>query len=115
MCLPKNGHLECLKYAHENGCPWDEYTCTAAADYGHLEILQYAHDNGCAGSAKYAHLLPRAQTHEPLVRHLIFCLTTGTSRQWYRYHTYLVFCILKEFEKRNIEKISHNFETCNYL
>ena len=18
-----NGHLECLKYAHENGCPWD--------------------------------------------------------------------------------------------
>ena len=19
-----NGHLECLKYAHENGCPWDE-------------------------------------------------------------------------------------------
>ena len=83
----------CLKYTHENGCPWDEYTCTAAADYGHLECLQYAHDNGCAGSAKYAHLLPRAQTHEPLVRHLIFCLTTGTSRQWYRYHTYLVFCI----------------------
>ena len=81
----------CLKYVHESGCPWDEYTCTAAADYGHLECLQYAHDNGCAGSAKYAHLLPRAQTHEPLVRHLIFCLTTGTSRQWY--HTYLVFCI----------------------
>ena len=23
----KNGHLECLKYAHENGCPWDEDTC----------------------------------------------------------------------------------------
>ena len=20
----ENGHLECLKYAHENGCPWDE-------------------------------------------------------------------------------------------
>ena len=19
-----NGHLECLKYAHENGCPWNE-------------------------------------------------------------------------------------------
>ena len=19
-----NGHLECLKYAHEHGCPWDE-------------------------------------------------------------------------------------------
>ena len=20
-------HLECLKYAHENGCPWSEETC----------------------------------------------------------------------------------------
>ena len=20
----ENGHLECLKYAHEHGCPWDE-------------------------------------------------------------------------------------------
>ena len=22
----ENGHLECLKYAHENGCPWNEWT-----------------------------------------------------------------------------------------
>jgi hypothetical protein len=58
------GHLECLKYAHENGCPWDEYTCSKAAENGHLECLKYAHENGCPGSAKYAHLLPRAQTHE---------------------------------------------------
>ena len=21
----KNGYLNCLKYAHENGCPWDKY------------------------------------------------------------------------------------------
>ena len=41
------GHLECLKYAHENGCPWDEDTCEAAANGGHLECLQYAHENGC--------------------------------------------------------------------
>ena len=20
----KGGHLDCLKYAHKNGCPWDE-------------------------------------------------------------------------------------------
>jgi len=26
--------------------------------------LQYAHENGCPGSSEYAHLLPRAQTHE---------------------------------------------------
>ena len=41
----KNGHLECLKYAHENGCPWDGETCYNAAQNGHLECLKYAHEN----------------------------------------------------------------------
>jgi hypothetical protein len=43
----ENGHLECLVYAHENGCPWDKWTCTYAADNGHLECLMYAEENGC--------------------------------------------------------------------
>ena len=43
----KNGHLQCLRYAHENGCPWDEWTCSAAAENGQLECLRYAHENGC--------------------------------------------------------------------
>ena len=42
-----NGHLECLRYLHENGCPWDGWTCIFAAKYGHLYCLQYAHENGC--------------------------------------------------------------------
>jgi len=42
-----NGHLECLKYAHEKGCPWDESTCSWAAQYGQLECLKYAHEKGC--------------------------------------------------------------------
>ena len=41
------GHLECLKYAHENGCPWNEDTCSKAAKNGHFECLKYAHENGC--------------------------------------------------------------------
>ena len=36
-----------LKYAHENGCPWDELTCEWAASNGHLDVLKYAHENGC--------------------------------------------------------------------
>ena len=42
----KNGHLDCLKYAHEHGCPWndDEWTCEFAAKNGHLDCLQYAHE-----------------------------------------------------------------------
>ena len=41
------GHLEVLKWAHENGCPWDEETCAYAARGGRLEVLKWAHENGC--------------------------------------------------------------------
>tara|TARA_Y100001954_G_scaffold48069_1_gene50545 strand:- start:32 stop:571 length:540 start_codon:yes stop_codon:yes gene_type:complete len=41
------GHLERLKYLHENECPWNERTCEAAASGGWLECLKYAHENGC--------------------------------------------------------------------
>jgi len=58
-----NGHLECLKYAHENGCPWDKRTCDNTARYGHLDCLEYAHERGCPWdevtceeAAKYGHL-----------------------------------------------------------
>ena len=39
--------LECLKYLHENGCPWNEEVCCYAASGGHFEILIYLHENGC--------------------------------------------------------------------
>ena len=40
-------HLDVLKFAHENGCPWDRKTCEMAACRGHLDVLKYAHENGC--------------------------------------------------------------------
>jgi hypothetical protein len=43
----EGGHLECLRYAREDGCPWDWVTCWATAEGRHLECLQYAHENGC--------------------------------------------------------------------
>ncbi len=43
----EGGHLECLKYAHENGCDWDFLTPALAAFGGHLECLKYAYENGC--------------------------------------------------------------------
>jgi hypothetical protein len=42
----KQGHLECLRYAHENGAQWDEAVCSAALANGHLHCVQYAHENG---------------------------------------------------------------------
>jgi hypothetical protein len=42
------GHLDILRYAHENGYPWDGDSCRAAARNGHLSILKYLHENGCS-------------------------------------------------------------------
>ena len=52
MFAAENGHLECLKYAHERGCPWDELTCAYAAKLGNLECLKYAHEHGCPWDAR---------------------------------------------------------------
>ena len=41
------GHLECLKYLHEHRCPWDSITSANAAHGGHLKCLEYAHEHGC--------------------------------------------------------------------
>jgi len=64
------GHLECLKYAHENGCPWDQWTCSNASKGGHIECLKYAHENGCpwdgtcANASYYGHLECLKYAHE---------------------------------------------------
>mgnify|MGYP003969262511 CR=1 FL=1 len=36
-----------LKYARENGCPWDRWACIYAAKNNNLEMLKYLHENGC--------------------------------------------------------------------
>uniref|UniRef100_A0A7S0T4X1 Uncharacterized protein n=1 Tax=Mantoniella antarctica TaxID=81844 RepID=A0A7S0T4X1_9CHLO len=41
------GHLNVLQWARENDCPWNESTCAAAAQKGHLEVLMWAREHGC--------------------------------------------------------------------
>ena len=36
-----------LKWARENDCPWDAWTCASAAEFGHFEVLKWARENGC--------------------------------------------------------------------
>jgi hypothetical protein len=47
VCAARYGHIECLKYAHENGCPWNSQTGEYAAKNRQLECLKYACENGC--------------------------------------------------------------------
>jgi len=37
-----NGHIDCLRYAHEHGAPWDERTCSNAYWFEHFKCLRYA-------------------------------------------------------------------------
>ena len=69
--LALNGHLDCLKYAHEQGCPWDCVTTINAAENGHLDCLMYAHEQGCpwdvdatANAAEKGHLDCLKYLHE---------------------------------------------------
>jgi hypothetical protein len=47
----RGGHLEVLQWAREHDCPWTEGTCHAAARGGHLEVLQWAREHGCDWNA----------------------------------------------------------------
>ena len=43
----RRGHLDCLKYLHEQKCPWGVSTTAAAASNGSLDCLKYLHEQGC--------------------------------------------------------------------
>ena len=42
-----NNTFACLQYAHEHGCPWNKNVTYYAARHGSLEMLRYAHERGC--------------------------------------------------------------------
>ena len=45
----RNGHLSVLKWARENGCEWNSWTCTYAAKNGHLDVLKWAREMVVSG------------------------------------------------------------------
>ena len=45
--MPSGGHLDVLKWARENGCPWDSRTVTLAMSFSNENVLDWARENGC--------------------------------------------------------------------
>ena len=39
--------MDCLKFLHEHGCPWDKSLVRVTATRGYYECMKYACDNGC--------------------------------------------------------------------
>jgi hypothetical protein len=63
------GHLECIKYAHEKGCPWSTDTSTGAAKNNHIECLKYLHENGCPWNSN-AYYYAAANGHLECIKYL---------------------------------------------
>ena len=55
----RDGVLELVKGLRAEGCPWDEWTCSAAAGGGHLEVLQWARAEGCPWNAETCRMAAR--------------------------------------------------------
>ena len=93
--------LECLKYAHEKGCPWDEETCSKAAYNGHLD----AHENGCPWDEGLVLELPQLECKMDLRRNgrnptqtpTRRVLVTDLPRVHFRTGFYFVTCIFRAF------------------
>ena len=41
------GHIDILKWARENGCPWDETTIVSAIKNGHLDVTKFILEQEC--------------------------------------------------------------------
>ena len=73
VCAASEGHLECLKYLHEEAkAPWGSGTASGAAENGHLHILEYLverkydqyYEFACASAATNGHLEVLKYLHE---------------------------------------------------
>ena len=67
------GHLEVLKYLHQNGCPWNKQACSDAAYRGHLEVLKYLHQNGCPWNEQACLRIAKKDGHLTVVEWITLC------------------------------------------
>jgi hypothetical protein len=55
--LAEIGHIDIFIFCHKYGFPLNRITCKSAALNGHLECLKYAHENDCPWIKKHVKLL----------------------------------------------------------
>ena len=46
-CSARHGYLSRMEYLRTHKYPWTKYVSYCAAAEGHLDCLKYAHENGC--------------------------------------------------------------------
>lgn len=102
-----NGHLDCLEYAYENGCPWHHETTFDAAYYGRADIVRYAIEHGCPVHADTLRLAALGG-HEDCLEYVLGVVPcTGSSGEEFA-HLFVKQPVAKEldlFQYPNIRKL----------
>jgi len=65
------GHLDCLRYLYENGCPCNGYAFRYAAWGGHLECIKYLHEQGCQKDTSFTVAFAAMRGHLDCVKYLV--------------------------------------------
>jgi len=65
------GNLEMVKYCVANKCPMNDYACAHAAKYGHLECLKYLHEEGNVPWNSYTAAWAALQGHLHILEYLV--------------------------------------------
>lgn len=103
----RGGHLAIMKYAHENGAPWDAETCKVAAMRGFLECLRYAHENGCgwnADTCAYA----ASENHLDCLKYILHSFSTS----FYNRYIIALVLIINRYAKEN--GCPWDFRVCDF-
>ena len=59
-CAAEEGHLDVLKYLHENDCPWNSEACSWAHLNNRIDCLNYLIEQKCPGFEEYLPPAPAA-------------------------------------------------------
>jgi hypothetical protein len=91
--LAMRGHLACLTYAVENGCPIDSVSCAGATEEGEIDCLRYLHEQGgfmCELTCKNAVCHGHIDCLEYIIKHTqpkdfmtVFTTDTSATAAWY--------------------------------
>jgi hypothetical protein len=67
----EQGNLEMVKYFVTNGCPIDAFSCSNAAENGHLDCLKYLHEDVKAPWNCEAVQMARENNHSECLQYLL--------------------------------------------
>jgi len=67
----RQGYLEMVKYCVANECPVNDYACACAARYGHLECLKYLHEEAKAPWASDTAIRAAINGHLHILEYLV--------------------------------------------